>query len=330
MKPIIKVENLTKSFKQYKKEPGLKGTLSSMFNRKFFEIKAVDNINFEIEPGEFVGFIGPNGAGKTTTLKMLSGILHPTSGDVEVNGYNPSERKPDFLKNISLVMGQKSQLWWELPAMEGFILNKEIYDIEDKFFNEKVNELSKLLEVEDILKIPVRKLSLGQRMKCELIAALLHNPKVLFLDEPTIGLDVVVQKKIREFFKQYNQESKTTILLTSHYMEDVSELCKRVIIINHGTKIYDGSLEDLMKKYADDKYLKIIFSKKVKKTDLYEYGELIQFDPNGLKATISTPRVQHTKVASSILEKLPVDDLDIAEVDLEDIVAKIFIQDKTT
>lgn len=324
MKPIIKVKNLTKTFKQYKKEPGLRGTINSMFNRKFFEINAVNNISFEIEPGEFVGFIGPNGAGKTTTLKMLSGILYPTSGEVEVEGYNPSERNYDFLKEISLVMGQKSQLWWDLPAMEGFILNKEIYDIEDKFFQNKVHELSKLLEVEDILKVPVRKLSLGQRMKCELLAALLHSPKVLFLDEPTIGLDVVVQKKIREFFKQYNQESKTTILLTSHYMEDVSELCKRVIIINYGAKIYDGSLSDLMKTYANNKYLKVVFNKRVNKTDLYEYGEVIQFDSDGLKATISTPREEHTKVASGILKKLPVDDLDIAEVDLEDIVSKIF------
>lgn len=328
MKPIIKVQSLTKSFKQYKKEPGLRGTIKSIFKREFFEKTAVDNVNFEIETGEFVGFIGPNGAGKTTTLKMLSGILYPSSGNVEVDGYKPSERNYDFLRKISLVMGQKSQLWWDLPAMEGFILNKEIYDIEDKYFNDKVNELAKLLEVEDVLKVPVRKLSLGQRMKCELLAALLHNPKVLFLDEPTIGLDVVVQKKIREFFKQYNQESKTTILLTSHYMEDVAELCKRIIIINHGQKIYDGSLEDLMKKYASEKYLKIVFNDKINKTDLYKYGEVIQFDPNGLKATISTPRAEHTKVASGILQNLPVDDLDIAEVDLEDIVSKIFQEAK--
>lgn len=224
-------------------------------------------------------------------------------------------------------MGQKSQLWWELPAMEGFILNKEIYEIDDKFFKERVNELAKLLEVGDILKVPVRKLSLGQRMKCELIAALIHNPKVLFLDEPTIGLDVVVQKKIREFFKQYNQESKTTILLTSHYMEDVAELCKRVIIINHGQKIYDGSLIELTKNYANDKYLKLVFNSKVAKSDLSKYGEVIDFEKNGLKGTISVSREDHTKVAAAILQNLPVDDLDISEVDLEDIVAKIFQQE---
>jgi len=293
-------------------------------HKRYGDVVAVDGLSLIVQRGECFGLLGPNGAGKTTTLKMLSGILYPTSGEVEVDNYTPSKRDYDYLRKISLVMGQKSQLWWELPAIEGFILNKEIYEIEDKYFEDKVAELSKLLEVEDILKVPVRKLSLGQRMKCELLAALLHNPKVLFLDEPTIGLDVVVQKKIREFFKQYNQDSKTTILLTSHYMEDVSELCKRIIIINHGTKIYDGSLEDLTKKYAKDKYLKLIFNNKIKKSDLYKYGEIIDFEQNGLKATVSVARENHTKAAASILENLPVDDLDISEVDLEDIVSKIF------
>lgn len=324
MSAIIEVNKLKKSFKQYKKEPGLRGTLKGIVKREFFEVNAVDNISFDIEQGEFVGFIGPNGAGKTTTLKMLSGILHPSAGEVEVAGFTPKDRDKDFLKTISLVMGQKSQLWWDLPAMDGFILNKEIYEVKDKDFYELVDELSQLLEVKELLKVPVRKLSLGQRMKCELIASLIHKPKVLFLDEPTIGLDVVVQKRIREFFKQYNQRSDTTVLLTSHYMEDVAELCKRVIIINHGSKIYDGTLEELTRKYANNKYLKLLFNKPVEKNVLDEFGEVVEMDKDGLKGIISVSRESHTKVASALLEKLPVDDLDISEVELEDIVTKIF------
>lgn len=324
MEAIIKVQNLKKSFKQYKKEPGLKGTLKSIFKRQFFEVNAVNDISFEIEPGEFVGFIGPNGAGKTTTLKMLSGILYPSSGEISVAGHIPQKRETQFLKSISLVMGQKSQLWWDLPAMDGFILNKEIYEVDDNDFKFLINELAELLEVKDLLKIPVRKLSLGQRMKCELMASLIHRPKVLFLDEPTIGLDIVVQKRIREFFNYYNQKSKTTVLLTSHYMEDVAELCKRVIIINHGSKIYDGTLEELTRKYANNKYLKLIFNRPVELADLAKFGEVIERDKDGLKGTISVSRESHTKVASGLLESLPVDDLDISEVELEDIVTKIF------
>ncbi|MBL8014996.1 MAG: ATP-binding cassette domain-containing protein [Candidatus Doudnabacteria bacterium] len=324
MEAIIKVQNLKKSFKQYKKEPGLKGTLKGIFKRQFFEVNAVNDISFEIEPGEFVGFIGPNGAGKTTTLKMLSGILYPSSGEISVAGHIPQKRETQFLKSISLVMGQKSQLWWDLPAMDGFILNKEIYEVDDNDFKFLINELAELLEVKDLLKIPVRKLSLGQRMKCELMASLIHRPKVLFLDEPTIGLDIVVQKRIREFFNYYNQKSKTTVLLTSHYMEDVAELCKRVIIINHGSKIYDGTLEELTRKYANNKYLKLIFNRPVELADLAKFGEVIERDKDGLKGTISVSRESHTKVASGLLESLPVDDLDISEVELEDIVTKIF------
>lgn len=324
MEPIIKVKNLNKTFKQYKKDPGIRGTIKSFFNRKFFEVKAVDDISFNINPGEFVGFIGPNGAGKTTTLKMLSGILYPTSGEVSVIGFTPSERDPEFLKQYSLVMGQKSQLWWELPAVEGFLLNKEIYGVSDEDFNKVIDELSELLEVKEFLKVPVRKLSLGQRMKCELIAALLHKPKILFLDEPTIGLDVVVQKKIREFFKEYNKKQKTTVILTSHYMEDVAELCDRVIVINHGKKIYDGGLDELVREYAADKYLVIVFNSKVNKADLLQFGKVIEYNRDGLSATIAVPIERHTQAASLILQKLPVDDLNISEVALEDIVANIF------
>ena len=248
--PIIEVKNLTKTFKIYKKEPGIGGALKALFSRKYEQKTAVSDVSFSIEEGELIGFIGPNGAGKTTTLKMLSGLLYPSGGSISVLGHKPFDRKKDFLKQISLVMGQKNQLWWDLPSMDTFLLNKEIYEISDKDFKDRVEELSTLLDVKDILHVQVRKLSLGQRMKCELLAALLHHPKIFFLDEPTIGLDVVAQHKLRDFIKEYNLKYKATILLTSHYMRDVRQLCKRVIVINYGKIIYDGDLETLMTDYA--------------------------------------------------------------------------------
>src|SRR3989338_9575080 len=231
---VIKVDKLCKYYQVHQKEPGLTGSLKSLFARKYYDVKAVDDISFEIEEGELIGFIGPNGAGKTTTLKTLSGLLYPTSGEVSVLGYTPWKRQPEFQKQFALVMGQKNQLWWDLPAIESFILNKEIYEVPAEKYQKTLDELVDLLEVRDILKIQVRKLSLGQRMKMELIAALIHSPKILFLDEPTIGLDVVMQKKMRDFIKEYNRRFKATIILTSHYMDDVKELCERVIIIDHG------------------------------------------------------------------------------------------------
>lgn len=249
--PIIEVKNLSKTYEYYKKQPGLLASVKGLFRREKLYIEAVKEINFNIEEGELVGFLGPNGAGKTTTLKMLSGILYPSGGEARVLGHIPWKRQKEYQKQFALVMGQKNQLWWDLPAMESFILNKEIYEVPDKEFKYNLAELTELLDVKDILDIQVRKLSLGQRMKCELIAALLHKPKVLFLDEPTIGLDVVAQKNIRDFIKKYSQEEKTTIILTSHYMEDISQLCRRIIIIDLGRIIYDGRLDDLMKKYAE-------------------------------------------------------------------------------
>jgi len=221
-----------------------------------------------------VGFIGPNGAGKTTTLKCLSGLLYPTNGNVKVLGYTPFDRKTKFLKQISLVLGQKNQLWWDLPAMETFLLNKEIYEISDKDFNETVDALVSLLDAKDLINIPVRKLSLGQRMKMELIAALIHRPKVLFLDEPTIGLDVVMQKKIREFLKEYNSKYKSTIILTSHYMDDVEELCKRVIIINYGKLLYDGDFGTLIKKHSPLKQITVILDQEINEEKIKEFGNL--------------------------------------------------------
>lgn len=325
-KPVISVKNLSKHFKVYKKEPGLTGSLKSLFIRHYETVKAVQDISFDIEQGEIVGFIGQNGAGKTTTLKMLSGLLYPTAGDVAVLGFNPWDRKPEFQKQFALIMGQKNQLWWDLPAIESFLLNKAIYEIPDKQFDDTLEKLSTLLDVKDILQIQVRKLSLGQRMKCELIAALLHNPKVLFLDEPTIGLDVVMQKTLRDFIAQYNKEFGATIILTSHYMDDVKELCERIIMIDKGRKMYDGSLDQIIKKYARNKIVSISFSEKIKKSDLKKHGEIKSFTDQS--ATITVPRKSATKTASQLLKNFKIQDLNIEEAPIEAIIREIFSQQK--
>jgi ABC-2 type transport system ATP-binding protein len=237
---MIKVDNLYKIYSYKKKEAGLKGSLKNFVSNKRQEKIAVDKISFQIDDGEIVGFLGPNGAGKTTTLKMLSGIMFPTDGQAEVLGYVPWEGKNEFKRNISIVLGQKNQLWWDLPANESLYLNKCIYDISDKDYNKTLDELSELLEVKELLDVQVRNLSLGERMKMELLAALLHKPKVIFLDEPTIGLDMIAQKNIRDFLKYYNKQEKITIMLTSHYLEDIEALCQRTIVINNGSLVYDG------------------------------------------------------------------------------------------
>jgi len=320
--PVIEVKNLKKYYQVHKKEPGLVGSLKSLVARKYEDVRAVDNISFEIEEGELVGFIGPNGAGKTTTLKCLSGLLYPTAGVVSVLDFNPWDRKAAFLKQISLVMGQKNQLWWDLPAMETFILNKEIYEVPEAQFKETLGELVKLLEVEDVLKIQVRKLSLGQRMKCELIAALLHSPKVLFLDEPTIGLDVVMQKKMRDFIKEYNRRKKSTIILTSHYMGDVKELCQRVIIIDKGKIVFDGQLSEIVEKYADHKVLSVVFGKEIDPKKLSEIGDVKEF--SFPKAVISVKRETTSVAAAELLQHFPVADLNVEEVPIEDIIREVF------
>lgn len=319
---MIKVKGLSKYFKTYKKNEGLKGSVEALFRREYKTVKAVDSINFEIEQGELVGFIGPNGAGKTTTLKMLSGLLFPTSGECAVLGFTPFERKHEYLKQISLVMGQKNQLWWDLPAIETFNLNKEIYEVGDKQYKEVLNELTKMLDVQEVMHQQVRKMSLGQRMKCELIASLIHSPRVLFLDEPTIGLDVVMQKKVREFIKEYNRRYKATVILTSHYMDDVKEICQRVIVINNGGLIFDGKLGDLIKKHVDYKVLVPVFNKEVKKEDLKKIGKVTEFEK--LKAVIRVPRNEVPQKAGELLKRFDVDDLDISEPRLEDVIAEVF------
>lgn len=319
---VISVSHLSKYYKIYKKEAGFLGSIKSFVARKYETIKAVDDISFEIKEGELVGFIGPNGAGKTTTLKCLSGLLYPTSGEFAVLDFNPSKRANEFLRQIALVMGQKNQLWWDLPALETLLLNKEIYDLPDEKFNEVISGLSRLLEIGDLLKIPVRKLSLGERMKCELMAALIHSPKVLFLDEPTIGLDVVMQKKLREFIKEYNRRYKATIILTSHYMADVEALCKRIIIINFGKIIFDGQLLELVKKYAPYKIVRIVFKDYIDPKKIENLGQIKKFSYPEVILKVSDKDSSH--VVSKILKNLPIEDLTIENPEIEDVIREVF------
>ncbi len=323
MQRTVIVEHLTKSFSVTEKGQGFSGTFSSLLNPKKKIVKAVDDISFSIAEGELVGFIGPNGAGKTTTLKMLSGILHPTSGFVQVLGFTPSERKENFLKKISLIMGQKNQLWWDLPAIETFELNKAIYEIPKKIYKENIEELTALLEIKDLLHTPVRKLSLGQRMRMELVAALLHRPQVLFLDEPTIGLDVIAQQKIREFITDYNRRYKATIILTSHNMDDLVNLTKRVIIINQGTIIFDGALAEIVGKFAKEKIIKITFANQsVNYKSLEKIGEIKEV--NLPQITLSVKRNASAMAAAEILQTFPVEDLTIEEEPVESIIQRVF------
>ena len=319
---IISVKNLSKNFQTYKKEPGFLNTTKSLFFRKYETIKAVDDISFNIEESELIGFIGPNGAGKTTTLKCLSGLLYPTSGDLNIFGYKPWERKSDFLRNIAFVMGQKNQLWWDLPPLDTFLLNKEIYGIADSQYKENLSQLLELLDAKDLVNTPTKKLSLGQRMKCELVAALIHKPKILFLDEPTIGLDVVVQKNLREFIKSYNQMFKATIILTSHYMRDVEALSKRIIIINHGTIIFDGLLSDLIKKHAPHKQVTVYLKEPVDEKKLKNIGKIKTYEFPKLIIEIPTNRI--SEATGKLLETAVVSDLNIEDPDIEDVIRVIF------
>lgn len=319
---VIEVKDLSKEFSVPEKSEGFGASVKSLFNRKYKLIKAVDKITLSIAEGEMVGFLGPNGAGKTTTLKMLTGILYPTSGEVKVLGYTPTDRRVAFQKQISLVMGQKNQLWWDLPPTDGFLMNKEIYGIPTAEYKKTLHELVELLDISDVLSTPVRKMSLGQRMKCELIASLLHRPKLLFLDEPTIGLDVVTQKRVREFLRKINREFNTTIILTSHNMEDVEVVCDRIVMIDHGHKVYDGSITNLISTYATEKYLSLDFDDKVSKKELQKFGRVVEYD--GWKTVIAVPRKGHAKIAAELLTKFGVDNLDIQESKLEDIILKHF------
>lgn len=319
---VIRVSHLTKQYTVHKKAPGFMASVRSLFRRETETVSAVNDVSFDIDEGELIGFIGPNGAGKTTTLKCLTGLLYPTRGSVSVLGYTPFDRDHRYLSRIALVMGQKNQLWWDLPAQESFLLNKEIYGIPDAEYKRNLGELVELLDVEAMMGVPVRKLSLGERMKMELIAALIHRPEVLFLDEPTIGLDVVMQKKMRDFVASYNQLHRSTVLLTSHYMEDVRQLARRVIMIDHGRIMYDGKLDLLVKKYAKHKLLSVVLESYVPPEKLATIGELVSYAFP--KAVIKVARNASNVAAAELLQEFPVDDLNIEEPDIEDVIRDVF------
>ena len=322
MPPIISTKNLRKEYKVHKKEPGLLGSIKSLAKREYKTVEAVKDVSLTIEQGEVVGFIGPNGAGKTTTLKMLSGLLYPTSGEASVLGFTPWERKKEFLKQFSLVMGQKAQLWWDLPLYDSLLLQRDIYEMNRAEFEESLAELKELLDLEEFLKVQVRKLSLGQRMRGELAAAFIYRPKVLFLDEPTIGLDVVVQQKVRDFIRTYNQRHNATIILTSHYLDDVRKLCKRIIIIDHGQIMFDGATEELIQQHVDHKRITLTFDKEVEKKDIESMGKVIEFE--SLRTVLQVPRSETTKRAAEMLTRFPITDIAIEEPSLENVVRELF------
>ncbi|MBO9310891.1 MAG: ATP-binding cassette domain-containing protein [Chloroflexus sp.] len=320
----IEVRNLRKYYQVHRKEAGLRGSLQAFIRRRYETVKAVDGIDFTIDSGEMVGFLGPNGAGKTTTLKVLAGLLHPTAGEVQVLGYTPFERKTAFLKQITLVMGQKQQLLWDLPAIETFEVNRVIFEVPVHEYRRMLNELTDLLELGDLLNKQVRKLSLGERMKCELAAALLHRPQVLFLDEPTIGLDVTMQARVREFVAEYNRRYGATVLLTSHYMADVTALCRRVIVINHGRLLYDGNLQRMVEQVAPHKIIHLTLHQPIALETLNRYGEVQRYD--GLEVELKVSRYETSRIGAQLLSELPVADVNIAEPPIEEIISEVFGQ----
>jgi len=320
----ISVSHLSKFYEVHQKEPGFLGSLRAFFRRRYQTVRAVDDISFEIGEGEVVGFLGPNGAGKTTTLKVLSGLLYPTSGDITVCGFRSFDRQNEFLRQITLVMGQKNQLIWDLPALESFEVNRAIYEIPRGDYQAVLKELTDLLELEPVLGKQVRKLSLGERMKCELAAALLHRPRVLFLDEPTIGLDVTMQARVREFLAEYNRRHGATTLLTSHYMADVVALCKRIFVIDRGHLVYDGELDALVERVSPFKYVRIVTQRPLDAASLARFGEVRSVD--SFEATLIVPRDRTSAVAAQLFQSFPIEDVTIEDPDVEEIIGRIFTE----
>jgi ABC-2 type transport system ATP-binding protein len=320
--PAVRVRDLAKHFAVHRKAPGLLGSLKGLIARRNDVVRAVDGVSFEIAEGEIVGFLGPNGAGKTTTLKLLSGLLYPTSGETRVLGHDPWRREHVLLRQLSLVMGQKNQLWWDIPARETFLLNKEIYEVPDAQYRQTLDDLVDLLDLGRVLDVPVRRLSLGERMKCELATALLHRPRVLFLDEPTIGLDIVAQKAVRQFVDAYRRRHHATIILTSHYMDDVQELCERVIVIDHGHVIHDGPLVEVVATFAGYRVVGMRFDRVVDQADLQLHGHVAAFD--GISATLHLPRDEVSSRAARLLSSFPVADLTIEEPSIDDVIRQVF------
>jgi ABC-2 type transport system ATP-binding protein len=319
---IITVKDLSKIYPVAIKEPGLKGTIQHFFNRRYRHVKAVENISFEIQAGEIVGFLGPNGAGKTTTLKMLTGLIHPSLGEVLVNGFVPFDRQAAFLRQISLVMGQKQQLLWDLPTIDSLRINAVVYDLSEATFQQRLAELSEMLSLQNLLNQPVRKLSLGERMKAELLAALLHHPKVLFLDEPTLGLDVNAQVAVRDFLQEYNQRYGATILLTSHYMADITALCERVLLIHQGHLIYDGNLDELLHEFAPYREVRVELAKPYSRDQLLSFGEVKHIDGREVRFLVQWEHL--TDKLARILEQLPVLDLAVNDPPIEEVIGHVF------
>ena len=319
---MITVEHLRKEFTYYRKMTGIRGSLHNVFHRETLTKEAVRDISFSVGKGEMIGFLGPNGAGKTTTLKMLSGILYPAGGRIEVDGFVPWERKNEFKRRISIVMGQKNQLWWDLPASDSFYLNKCIFGVDDGAYRDIVTELSELLDVKELLNVQVRRLSLGERMKMEILAALIHRPDILFLDEPTIGLDILSQKKIREFLKIYNEKQKTTVIITSHYMADIEALCDRAVIINQGMLVYDGKLGEINQILGKRKLLTVKASAAVEAGAWEAYGTVREISAAG--AVLEVPQEKVKEVLSALLSGLPVEDFTVKEIPIEEGIARFY------
>ena len=319
---MIRVRELRKHYQVHERAPGVGAAFRSLFHRKYKTVAAVDGIAFDIAAGERVGFLGPNGAGKTTTLKVLAGLLHPTSGEVRVDEFEPRRREDAFLRKIMLVLGQKQQLLWDLPPSDTFELNRAVYDVPHDQYAETMRELSDLLQLGDLVKKPTRTLSLGERMKCELAAALVHRPRVLFLDEPTIGLDVSMQATVRDFIERYNKRYDATILLTSHYMEDVQRLCPRVIVIDKGKLVHDGPLEELVAKIRPDKRVSLRFSRPVDRGDLAAFGTVVRHDAG--ESVLDVHKDEVNGVLSRALATLPVSDLTVENPPLEEVMSELF------
>ncbi len=320
--PAIDVRHLRKIYRVYRKREGLFASLRGLFHRDYKEVAAVDDVSFQIEEGEMVAFLGPNGAGKTTTLKLLSGLIYPTGGEATVLGHIPWKRENAYRRRFSLVMGQKNQLWWDLPAQESFRLHQEIYRIEPARFLRRLDELVSLLEVRDLVAQPVRELSLGERMRMELIAALLHSPDILLLDEPTIGLDVVSQRRVQEFLKFYQAEQRITVVLTSHYMKDVEALCQRAIIINQGEIKHDGPLAEIIDRFSHHKIMEIQFAGTSKVPNLERYGTVIASLPPRVK--LEVPRKKIPEILADLLARYTIEDVGVQERPLEEVIAEVF------